>query len=403
MQQDAATSSSLGQEGGAAEEEELLGEQSDNPDFKSGFVSILGNPNVGKSTLMNALLGERLCIVSPKPQTTRHRILGVLSSPSYQLVFSDTPGMLTPNYKLQEAMMDSVRGAAGDADVVLLVSDVYGEPLVDEKVLQKLQVTNRPVLVIINKVDLLGNVSTMAIPPGLLTLQQDQGQQQQQLQQQQQQQQQQQLLVKPRKRLLTSKREREAEAAAAAAAAMLNNNKISKRKQEQVALEAMSSSLLSKQYADDLHRLQVAAAAATSNNEEDEDGRKQEETNAFSEPRSLQELSLMWAQRLPRAKLIPISAAQDFGIEKLLQTLVDMTPKGPKYFPSNTLTNRDERFFASEIIRESLLHCYKDEVPYSCEVVIDSFTDKPPNLSVIEAAIIVSRESQKVAREYECV
>eukprot|EP01041_Mallomonas_annulata_P008664 gene8664-17878_t len=108
-----------------------------NADFKSGFVSILGNPNVGKSTLMNALLGEQLCIVSPKPQTTRHRILGVYTKPTYQLVFSDTPGMVEPAYLLQEAMMDTVRGAVGDADVIVIVTDVYGEALVDNKVFQK--------------------------------------------------------------------------------------------------------------------------------------------------------------------------------------------------------------------------------------------------------------------------
>jgi small GTP-binding protein len=106
----------------------------DNPDFRSGFVSILGNANVGKSTLMNALLGERLCITSPKPQTTRHRILGIITKPEYQLIFSDTPGMVAPSYKLQEAMMGTVRGATCDADVVVLVTDVYGETPVEEKV-----------------------------------------------------------------------------------------------------------------------------------------------------------------------------------------------------------------------------------------------------------------------------
>jgi len=120
------------------EEEETLGPQTG--DFKSGFVSILGNPNVGKSTLINALLGEALCIVSPKPQTTRHRILGVLTEKNYQLVFSDTPGMMEPAYKLQEAMMESVRGAVGDADVILLVTDVYGEALADKTIMEKLEV-----------------------------------------------------------------------------------------------------------------------------------------------------------------------------------------------------------------------------------------------------------------------
>ena len=139
------------------EEDEKLGPQ--DGDFKSGFVSILGNPNVGKSTLINALLGEQLCIVSPKPQTTRHRILGVLTEPNYQLVFSDTPGMIEPVYKLQEAMMDSVRGAVGDADVILLVTDVYGEPLVDKTIMERLTVTSRPILIIVNKVDTLADIA----------------------------------------------------------------------------------------------------------------------------------------------------------------------------------------------------------------------------------------------------
>ena len=107
----------------------------DNPNFKSGFVSILGNANVGKSTLMNSLLGEKLCITSPKPQTTRHRILGIVTEPDeYQLIFSDTPGMVVPAYKLQETMMDTVRCATGDADVIVLVTDVYGDSLIEDKV-----------------------------------------------------------------------------------------------------------------------------------------------------------------------------------------------------------------------------------------------------------------------------
>ena len=127
---------------------------------RSGFVSIIGNANVGKSTLINSLLGEKLCIVSHKPQTTRHRILGVITESNYQLIFSDTPGMMKPAYKLQEAMMDSVRSATGDADVIILVTDVYGEDLIEQKMLGKLQVTDRPIIIVVNKMDIIDNSYT---------------------------------------------------------------------------------------------------------------------------------------------------------------------------------------------------------------------------------------------------
>ena len=113
--------------------------------FKSGFVSILGNPNVGKSSLLNALLQQKLCIVSPKPQTTRHRIMGVITEADYQIIFSDTPGMIrAPSYLLQENMMESVKSAAGDADVLVLVTDVYGENVADDRILRRLQNTTKP-------------------------------------------------------------------------------------------------------------------------------------------------------------------------------------------------------------------------------------------------------------------
>ena len=140
-----------------------LGMQHDN--FKSGFVAIVGNPNVGKSTLMNAFLNQSLSIVSPKPQTTRHRILGIVTEDDYQLIFSDTPGMVEPKYELHEAMMDSVRGAAGDADVILLVTDVYGEPLVDKHMMQKLTETKKQIIIAINKVDILDDDNIISTNP----------------------------------------------------------------------------------------------------------------------------------------------------------------------------------------------------------------------------------------------
>ena len=125
--------------------------------FKSSFVSILGNPNVGKSTLLNALLGEQLCITSPKPQTTRHRILGILTDDTkgYQIVFSDTPGMLKPAYALQETMATSIKGAVGDGDIIIIVTDVYGEPLVDEGIFNKIVASDNKVIVAINKADIV--------------------------------------------------------------------------------------------------------------------------------------------------------------------------------------------------------------------------------------------------------
>ena len=320
--------------------------------FRSGFVSIIGNPNVGKSTLMNAMLGQELSIVSPKPQTTRHRILGVLTNTTYQLVFSDTPGMLDPAYMLQETMMESVRTAAGDADVVCLVSDVYGELLADTKVLQKLLVTKRPVVVIINKVDLAPGVTeqtrggwgsarndsrhSLDVQPGDGAA-----------------------VMGPRRRLL------------------LRNGP----RGPKVDVSVGDTEFTASRDATQISR----------------DERPQ--------PLSVQQLTSLWAQRLPRAIVVCISAQKKWGVDDLVALLVSMAPLGPKYFPSDAVTNRDERFFASEIIREALFFCYQDEVPYSCEVTIDAFKDKSraastgdddtAALTVIEATVIASRESQK--------
>ena len=276
--------------------EDGLGPQGE--DFRSGFVSILGNPNVGKSTLLNAMLGEKLSIVSPKPQTTRHRILGILSDPKFQVIFSDTPGMLRPAYQLQDAMMETVRGAASDADAVLLVSDVFGEALADEKVFERLRLSDRPVVVVVNKVDLVQNISRPAAAP-----------------------------TAP----LTSLRARRT-------------------------------------------------------------GQDDDEPKA----KTLPELRELWAQRLPRAEVIGVSAALNYNVSAVVGRLVELLPLGPRYFPNDTLTNRDERFFAAEIIRESLFYSYRDELPYSCEVAIADFKDKSDRLSVIEADVIVDKESKKL-------
>lgn len=338
--------------------------------FKSGFISIIGNPNAGKSTLMNAMLGQNLSIVSPKPQTTRHRILGVLTNTTYQLVFSDTPGMLEPAYKLQEAMMESVRTAAGDADVVCLVSDVYGEPLADNKVMQKLLVTGRPVVVIVNKVDIVSgggdatwgvvsNGTGMGVPMGAAL-------------------------------------SMEAAASSVPGTSKPKRRLLLRRTEKVNPVSAPSNLSLSEQYEKEMAdaRIQAQAQEQESASEGDGNGKKKKPT-ALSVP----QLISLWAQRLPRAKVVCVSAMERWGIDELQELLVSMLPRGPKYFPSDVLTNRDERFFSSEIIRESLLHCYQDELPYSCEVTIDSFQDKAGQttngLAVIEATIVASRDSQK--------
>lgn len=348
-------------------EDETLGPQEG--DFKSGFVSILGNPNVGKSTLINALLNETLCIVSPKPQTTRHRILGVLTDKNYQLVFSDTPGMIEPAYKLQEAMMDSVRGAVGDADVILLVSDVYGEPLVDKTIMEKLMVTSRSILVVVNKVDMIHGDTAGIIEEAAAET-------------------------------ASSNAATDAAAAAAISAAATAN-----AIQQEAALAATMESKISFKRKLLLRRSSTAARnsdldpalAATSSdgNKDGEDSNTKEKVEKKPKIKTIAELTALWAKRLPRAEVVPISAANKLGIDHVLTRILAHMQQGPKYFTQDTLTNRDERFFTGEIIREAVFHIYKDEVPYSCEVVIDSFKDKTPTLSVIEACIVVSKESQK--------
>lgn len=314
--------------------------------YKSGFVSILGNPNVGKSTLMNALLGEKLSIVSPKPQTTRHRILGVYTQPDYQLVFSDTPGMMEPAYMLQEAMMDTVRGAVGDADVVVLVTDVYGEPLKDARVIQKLSVTQRPVVIVINKVDLLEGVTFNYTSQSLAEEQED--------------------LASP---------------------SMSTSRRLFRRRRP---VASSSSSTIPEPLAENdpnVINTQVGEGNSTEATAEVELERRLH---------SLPELRAIWSRRLPRASVVPVCARNGTGIDLLLLELLMHVPHGPKYFPSDVLTNRDERFFTAEIIREAIFGLYKDEVPYSCEVIVDTFKDKSPELSVIECSIVVNRDSQRL-------
>ncbi len=234
---------------------------------KAGFVTILGNPNVGKSTLMNELIGERLSIITPKAQTTRHRILGMINNEDYQIVFSDTPGVINPHHDLHEAMMKSVKNSLEDADVILYMVDCSKDDLKDIKFLEKIHSFKTPIILLINKIDLI--------------------------------------------------------------------------KQEEV-----------------------------------------------------QSLIDYWSKKIPNALLIPISALTSFNINRIKEEILTILPESPPYFPKDTLTDKSERFIVSEIIREKILERYKQEIPYSVEVVVDAFKDKG-KVIVIDATIYVERESQK--------
>ena len=235
---------------------------------KSGFVNIIGNPNVGKSTLMNALVGERLSIITSKAQTTRHRIMGIVNGDDFQIVYSDTPGILKPNYKLQESMMKFVRGAVSDADVILYVTDTVEQPSDrNTDILEKIALSGIPVLLIINKID--------------LTTQE-----------------------------------------------------------------------------------------------------------------KLEELVVFWQQRLPMATIIPASAKESFNIGAIFDRILSLLPEGEPFYPKDTLTDKTLRFFASEIIREKILKNYDKEIPYCCEIEIDSYKEEPA-IDRISATIYVARDSQK--------
>ena len=236
-------------------------------EHKSGFVNIIGNPNVGKSTLMNAMVGERLSIITPKAQTTRHRIFGILNEPEYQIVFSDTPGVIQPAYKMQEHMMKFVSDAFEDADVFLYLVEPGDRALKDEGYFQKLVTTSVPVLLIVNKID-------------------------------------------------TTTQE------------------------------------------------------------------------------ALEEEVGYWQTSLPNAEIIPISALEGANTDYLLSRLKELVPVSPPYFDKDALTDKTERFFVSEIIREQILLNYKKEIPYSVEVDVEEFKEEE-DISRMRCIIYVARDSQK--------
>jgi GTP-binding protein Era len=233
---------------------------------KAGFVNIIGKPNVGKSTLMNALIGEKLCIITPKAQTTRHRILGIVNADDYQVVFSDTPGIIEPHYKLQETMMREVDGAFEDADILLYIVEV-GEQAVDNELTQKIKSQGHSLIVAINKVDL----------------------------------------------------------------------------SEQAFVETKLKA---------------------------------------------------WQEIFPEADIIPVSALHGMNIQSVFNKILDKLPESPPYYEKDTLTDRSERFFVAEKIREKILLNYQKEIPYSVEIAVDQFKDKGDLIHII-AYIFVARESQK--------
>ncbi len=234
--------------------------------MKAGFVNIIGNPNVGKSTLMNALVGERLSIITSKAQTTRKRVMGIVNGDDFQIVYTDTPGIVNPANKLHEQMMGFIGTALQDADLFLLVTEV-GETFKNRHVLQKVIDSDTPVILIINKIDL-------------------------------------------------------------------------------------------------------------------------------SDQATIQEKIAYWQAEIPRAVIVPCSATEGFNVDCIFGLILERLPEHPAYFPTDELTDRTMRFFVSEIVREKILLYYQKEIPYSCEVAVESYEEKD-GIDNISCLIYVERESQK--------
>ncbi len=233
---------------------------------KAGFVNIIGNPNVGKSTLMNALMGEKLSIITPKAQTTRHRILGIANGDDYQIVFSDTPGILTPKYKLQEQMLSFIKSALEDADIFIVLTEI-GENIEHQEILERIQKSGMPVLLLINKIDLA--------------------------------------------------------------------------QQEEVV-------------------------------------------------RSISK----WEKAFPQWRVLPISALNNFNIDAVLNKILELLPEGEPFYSKDDITDRPMRFFVAEMVREKILMHYKQEIPYSVEVEVESYKEED-KLVRIRCNIHVARQSQK--------
>ncbi|CAM1342953.1 GTPase Era [Tenacibaculum amylolyticum] len=234
---------------------------------KAGFVNIIGNPNVGKSTLMNALVGERLSIITSKAQTTRHRILGIVNGEDYQIVFSDTPGIIKPAYELQESMMDFVKSAFDDADVLIYMVEVGEKELKNEAFFNKIINSKIPVILLLNKID-------------------------------------------------------------------------------------------------------------------------------KSTPEEVQEKIEYWRAKVPNSFVYVISALEKFNVESVFYKIIELLPESPPFYPKDQLTDKPERFFVNETIREKILQQYKKEIPYAVEIETESFVEEE-NIIRIRAVIMVERDTQK--------
>ena len=234
---------------------------------KSGFINIIGNPNVGKSTLMNRFMGEKFSIITSKAQTTRHRILGIVNEEDFQLVFSDTPGILKPSYELQDSMMDFVKNALEDADIIIYMLEIGETSIKNHQVHKKILNANVPIFILLNKIDL-------------------------------------------------------------------------------------------------------------------------------SDQKNLEDQVILWNELYPKAHIYPISALNNFNIDIVLKHLIELIPQSPPYFPKDQLTDKPERFFVNEILREKILLYYNKEIPYSVEVVTEDFKEED-SIIKIKSVIFVERDSQK--------
>lgn len=237
------------------------------PTHKAGFVNIIGNPNVGKSTLMNAWVGERLSIITSKAQTTRHRILGIVNGEDFQIIFSDTPGIIKPAYQLQSSMMDFVKSAFDDADILVYMVEIGEKELKDEAFFKKIVNAKVPVLLLINKIDV-------------------------------------------------------------------------------------------------------------------------------SDQSTLEKQVEFWKERVPNAEIYPISAKEKFQIQEVFDRIIALLPESPPFYPKDQLTDKPERFFVNETIREKILLHYKKEIPYSVEIDTEEFKEEE-NIIRIRSIILVERDSQK--------
>ncbi len=234
---------------------------------KAGFVNIIGNPNVGKSTLMNAFVGEKLSIITSKAQTTRHRILGIVNGDDFQMILSDTPGIIKPAYELQKSMMDFVKSAFDDADVLVYMVEIGEQELKDEAFFRKITNSKIPVLLLLNKID----------------------------------------------------------------------------KSDQAQLESQVQ---------------------------------------------------LWMEKVPNAEIHPISALEGFNVKEVFNRIIELLPESPAYYPKDQLTDRPERFFVNETIREKILMHYKKEIPYAVEIDTEEFFEEE-DIIRMRSVIMVERETQK--------